>query len=113
MTPENAFDAVLFDLDGTLVDTAPDMVAVLLDMLANKGRGPLPYDIARSYVSNGSAGLIRLGFPEVSDQVHEDLRLEYLDRYEQSVCVRSTVFAGLESILDDFDLHGDPLGRRH
>ena len=62
MPPENAFDAILFDLDGTLIDTAPDMVAVLQDMLEKKGGSPIAYEIARSYVSNGSAGLIRIGF---------------------------------------------------
>ena len=110
MTPEKAFDAVLFDLDGTLIDTAPDMVAVLLAMLENEGREPIPYDVIRSHVSNGSAGLISIGFPDVSEHVHERLRLEYLDRYEQSVCKDSTIFAGLESILDLFDEHGLPWG---
>ncbi len=110
MTPDNAFDAVLFDLDGTLIDTAPDMVAVLMGMLESEGRAPIPYDVVRSHVSNGSAGLIRLGFPEVSDEAHEQLRLEYLDRYERSVCTESTIFAGLEPLLDLFDEHGLPWG---
>jgi phosphoglycolate phosphatase len=107
---DNAFDAILFDLDGTLVDTAPDMVAILLAMMENEGREPIPYELARSHVSNGSAGLIRVGFPDVSDPLHERLRLEYLDRYEQSVCVDSTIFAGLEPILDQFDDNRLPWG---
>jgi len=107
---EDAFDAIIFDLDGTLIDTAPDMVAVLFGMLADDGRDALPYDMARSYVSNGSAGLIHLGFPDVSEAEHERLRLEFLDRYEQSVCVHSTLFAGLEDLLDQFDDHGLPWG---
>lgn len=110
MPPDNAFDAILFDLDGTLIDTAPDMVAVLQDMLEKKGGSPIAYEIARSYVSNGSAGLIRLGFPDVSADEHERLRLEFLDRYEQSVCVHSTIFAGLEALLDQFDDYGRPWG---
>lgn len=110
VTPENAFDAILFDLDGTLVDTAPDMVAVLLEMLESDGRDSIPYDVARSNVSNGSAALIHLGFPDVSKDRHEQLRLDYLDRYEQSVCVRSTIFAGLEPLLDRLDDEGVPWG---
>lgn len=110
MTPDNAFDAILFDLDGTLIDTAPDMVAVLLEMMENEGRDPLPYEMARSFVSNGSAGLVHLGFPDISENEHERLRLEFLDRYEQSVCVHSTVFAGLESLLDQFDDQRLPWG---
>ena len=110
MPPENAFDAILFDLDGTLIDTAPDMVAVLLEMLESEGRDPIPYDVVRSFVSNGSAGLIHLGFPDVSEDKHEQLRIEYLDRYEESVCVHSTIFAGLEILLDQFDDKGLPWG---
>jgi 2-phosphoglycolate phosphatase len=108
--PENEFDAVLFDLDGTLIDTAQDMVAVLLALMDSEGRDPIPYEVARSYVSNGSAGLIHLGFPGVSDNKHEQLRIEYLDRYEASVCVHSTVFAGIEPLLEQFDDHGLPWG---
>jgi len=107
---EDAFDLILFDLDGTLIDTAPDLVAVLVGILEDEGRDALPYDVARSYVSNGSAGLIHLGFPDVSENEHERLRLEFLDRYEQSVCVRSTLFAGLEDLLVQFDDHGVPWG---
>jgi phosphoglycolate phosphatase len=110
VTPENAFDAVLFDLDGTLIDTAQDMVAVLLELMQSEGRDIIPYDLARSYVSNGSAGLIHLGFPDVSETEHERLRTEYLDRYENSVCVHSTVFEGIETLLDQFDDKGLPWG---
>jgi phosphoglycolate phosphatase len=110
VTPENAFDAVLFDLDGTLIDTAPDMVAVLLQMLESDGRDSIPYEVVRSYVSNGSAGLIQLGFPDASVQQHEQLRLEYLDRYAQSVCVHSTLFAGMEQLLDQLDDENLPWG---
>jgi 2-phosphoglycolate phosphatase len=107
---QSIFDAVLFDLDGTLIDTAPDMVAVLIDMLESEGRDPIDYRLARSQVSNGSAGLIRLGFPDVSESRHERLRLEYLDRYEKSVCVNSKLFAGLEDLLNQFDDHDRPWG---
>jgi len=110
VTPENAFDAVLFDLDGTLVDTAQDMVAVLLELMQSEGRDAIAYDLARSCVSNGSAGLIHLGFPDVSETEHERLRTEYLDRYEESVCVHSTVFDGLEQLLDQLDDKALPWG---
>ena len=110
MPPENSFDAVLFDLDGTLIDTAQDMVAVLLELMANEGRDPIPYETARSYVSNGSAGLIHLGFPDVPAAEHERLRTEYLDRYEEAVCVHSTIFAGIEPLLEQFDEFGLPWG---
>ena len=104
------FEAVLFDLDGTLVDTAPDMVRVLLELLANEGRDPLDYDLVRSHVSNGAAGLVSLAFPDVGDDVHERLRLEYLERYGNGVCIDSGLFPGLGELLDFFDDAGLPWG---
>jgi phosphoglycolate phosphatase len=101
--PERSFDAVLFDLDGTLVDTAPDMVRVLLELMESEGREPLGYPLVRSQVSNGAAGLVTLGFPDVTEETHERLRLAYLQRYEETVCVDSVLFPGLPKLLDHFD----------
>jgi N-acetyl-D-muramate 6-phosphate phosphatase len=115
MTPSGTaatagIQAVFFDLDGTLVDTAPDMVSVLCDLLADNGFAPLPFATARASVSNGAAGLIKLAFPDVDDEVRQRLHQEYLDRYEQSVCVRSKVFPGLLELLDELDSNGRPWG---
>ncbi len=105
-----AFEAVLFDLDGTLVDTAPDMVRVLIDVQAEEGCEPVDYAVARSQVSNGAAGLIRLAFPSVDLDTHERLRLRFLELYEQAVCIHSTLFPGLETLLDQLDAAGRPWG---
>lgn len=110
MTGEHLFDAVLFDLDGTLVDTAPDMVAALLKIQESEGHEPLAYDIARKYVSHGAAGLINLAFPGIPHDEHERLRLEFLERYEQAVCVHSALFPGLAALLDQLDAGGRPWG---
>jgi phosphoglycolate phosphatase len=110
MAAASSFGAVFFDLDGTLVDTAPDMVRVLLDLLENEGRAPLDYGLVRSHVSNGAAGLINLGFPDVHAEEHERLRLEYLERYEGAVCVDSGLFPGLADLLDDLDAGELPWG---
>ena len=104
------FDAILFDLDGTLVDTAPDMVAVLLGMQKDHGLALVPYDLARSHVSNGAVGLIRLAFPEADDALMKQLHQEYLDRYENAVCVDSTLFPELGDLLDELDAVGRPWG---
>jgi phosphoglycolate phosphatase len=94
-------DAVLFDLDGTLVDTAPDLVAVLNRLLAEEGQPPAPYAIARNEASNGAAGLIKLGFGlEPTSEQYEGLRERFLDIYSSAVCVKSRPFLSLESILD-------------
>jgi len=104
------FDAILFDLDGTLVDTAPDMVAVLLGMQKDHGLALVPYDLARSHVSNGAVGLIRLAFPEADDALMKLLHQEYLDRYESAVCVGSKLFPELGDLLDELDALSRPWG---
>ena len=110
MPEKPKFEAVLFDLDGTLVDTAPDMVDALVKVQTNEGHRPVSYEIARSHVSHGAAGLINLAFPDVDADTHERLRLQFLERYEQAVCVRSTLFNGLETLLDQLDAATVPWG---
>jgi len=107
---EKTFEAVLFDLDGTLVDTAPDMVDALIDVQTSEGHQPVSYELARSHVSHGAVGLINLAFPDVDADTHERLRLKFLERYEQAVCVRSTLFEGLAALLDQLDAAGVPWG---
>lgn len=102
--------AVLFDLDGTLVDTAPDMVAVLQDMQRDHGSSPVDYEIARSYVSNGAMGLVGLAFPNAEQAFRERLYNEYLDRYEQVVCEKSMVFPGLLDALEELEKLACPWG---
>lgn len=95
--------AVLFDLDGTLVDTAPDMVAVLNDLQQAHDRPPVPYDVGRQHVSNGALGLLGIGFPDLSHEFGSTLHLEYLDRYARRICESSCVFPGLHDLLDELD----------
>ena len=94
---------MFFDLDGTLIDTAPDMVAALQALQRQHGVAPISYDRGRSHVSNGALGLLRVGFPGVEGDAQEALRLEYLERYEGSLSASSTVFAGLEELLEQLD----------
>jgi len=103
--------AVLWDLDGTLVDTAPDLVAVLNSLLTQRELPPMPYAVARNEVSNGALGLIRLGFgTQVSDAEQEALRLEFLEIYQRQVCVKSKIFHGLEELLLILDERGTAWG---
>ena len=104
------YDAVLFDLDGTLIDTAPDMVAVLQELQAANGEAPVDYDFGRSNVSNGAIGLLKIGFPGREIVVNSDLHLDYLDRYAARVCVDSALFDGLSALLDVLEGAGRPWG---
>ena len=107
---DNAFDLVLFDLDGTLIDTAPDMVATLQDMQHAHGYEPVPYDYGRSNVSNGAMGLLRIGFPDIDEQGRTALVSEYIERYAERLCELTTIFAGLDVLLDELDDAGCPWG---
>jgi N-acetyl-D-muramate 6-phosphate phosphatase len=91
--------AVIFDLDGTLVDTAPDLVAVLNRLLLDSGRPRMPYAIARNEASNGAAGLLRLGLGRgaAADEV-ERLRPRFLEIYAAHIAVGSSLFIGLDDI---------------
>ncbi len=98
-----SFDAVLFDLDGTLIDTAPDMVAVLQEMQQDHDVDPVDYDLGRSTVSNGAIGLLKLAFPDRTIEFNSPLHVEYLERYEAQVCQDSVVFDGLGALLDQLE----------
>jgi phosphoglycolate phosphatase len=104
------YNAVFFDLDGTLVDTAPDMVAVLQRLQQEHGIDPVSYELGRSYVSNGAVGLLTLGFPELEIEPGGDLHQHYLELYAEAVCVDSRVFDGLEQLIDRLDEMRCPWG---
>ena len=92
--------AVLFDLDGTLLDTAPDLVFALNEVRREQNLAPLAYELARTQVSHGSSGLIRLGFPQLSDQPLETLRLRLLEIYSANLANGTRLFDGCQQVLD-------------
>ena len=104
------YNAVFFDLDGTLVDTAPDMVAVLQQLQRDHGIEPAGYELARSNVSNGAMGLLTIGFPEIEFEMGGELHQQYLERYAEAVCVESRVFDGLHELIDTLDELNCPWG---
>lgn len=100
---DSAYELVLFDLDGTLVDTAPDMVLTLQEMQRDHDREQIDYGLARANVSNGAMGLLRVGFPDLDMNGRSALVAEYVERYAERLCERTTVFSGLERLLDRLD----------
>ena len=113
MINRDAASAVLFDLDGTLIDTAPDMIAVLQQMQRDLGDRPVDYELGRSHVSNGSLGLIKLAFGELDQASTAALQQDYLQRYGKRICEQSTLFPGLDDLLDELDRHDFQLASYH
>ena len=104
-------EAVLFDLDGTLVDTAPDMGAALNNLLIEEKLAPIPMDIIRPLVSQGALVLTKLAFSEhVPEAEIEPLRQRYLDHYRAIVADNSALFDGFEQVLESLDNQGTPWG---
>lgn len=102
--------AVLFDLDGTLLDTAPDMVAALNALRAERSVAPLPFATARPQVSHGAAALVRLGFPDAVDPDRETLRIRFLELYAARLAVETRPFLGVPELLDAIERAGLPWG---
>lgn len=102
--------ALLLDLDGTLLDTAPDMGGALNELLAEHGRPALPPATIRPQVSHGSARLVTLGFPEARGDDYERLRLRFLDIYAARVSRETRPFPGALELLAELDRRGLPWG---
>jgi phosphoglycolate phosphatase len=95
---------VLFDLDGTLIDTAPDMAAALNRLLIAENREPLPFSQIRPVVSKGSLALVQLAFGDrLSETRVRELQQNFLNFYSENICIESRLFDGLGNLLDELD----------
>jgi phosphoglycolate phosphatase len=93
--------AILFDLDGTLADTAPDLAAAVNFLRTERGLEPTPYAVLRPTASAGARGMIGAAFGLTpADAGYEELRLQWFDRYQGAMAVYSTLFGGVEELLD-------------
>ncbi len=92
--------AVLFDLDGTLADTARDLGAALNRLLAEENLPPQPYEAVRPIASHGARGLVSLGFG--IDKTHprfEEYRLRFLEQYDHDFSSHTTLFDGINELI--------------
>lgn len=104
-------ETVLFDLDGTLLDTAPDFIKVLNTLRVRHGYPVLPDQTIRNTVSNGVRALIALGFgPEEKQAKFEQYRQELLDLYQQQLGQATHLFAGMDALLSQLENHQIPWG---
>lgn len=100
-------EAVLFDLDGTLADTTLDLGAALNRLLLEEGRSPLAAEIIRPHTSNGTRGLLRLGFDlGTEDAGYADLARRFLEHYAASVCEYTVLFPGIAMLLNHLEAQG-------
>lgn len=102
---------VLFDLDGTLLDTAPDLATALNVVLQKHRREPLPFKKIRPYSSTGTRGLLGLGFQITEeDPRYPDLREQFLSAYHQHLFDQTKVFPGVSNLLTHLDNDNIPWG---
>jgi len=91
--------AVLFDLDGTLLDTAPDMIGALNALRAEHQLAPLPYDPVRAVVSHGAARVVKSGFPDADAATAAALQRRFLEIYRGALSRRTRLFPGMDEVL--------------
>jgi phosphoglycolate phosphatase len=121
-------DAVLFDLDGTVLDTAPDLVASANWALMSEGLPPCPLEEAKPYISGGARTMLGywivktverrpvFNFPQVNQvsPKNDDLFSRLIDRmlehYEANVANQTAYFCGMEAVLDELDARRLPWG---
>jgi phosphoglycolate phosphatase len=92
--------AVLFDLDGTLLDTAPDMVGALNALLREESLTPLPYEAVRGAVSHGAARVVKTGFPDANPEEAKRLQQRFLEIYRGALSRETRLFPGMDAVLD-------------
>ncbi|MEO5962052.1 MAG: phosphoglycolate phosphatase [Thermomonas sp.] len=97
---------VLFDLDGTLLDSAPDMLATVNRMRAARGQGPMLLAELRPHVSHGSRAMSAAAFPELGGEVSPDMIRQFLAIYEEELGRNSVLFDGVETLLDAIEADG-------
>lgn len=101
MPEKKIINAVYFDLDGTLIDSAPDLVGVTNQLLIENDKQTLPFESLRPYVSGGSPALLKKAFNITpNDNNFEELKNRFLDIYSKAYLVNTCFFSGIESSLN-------------
>ena len=104
--------AVLFDLDGTLIDTAKDFIRIIQNMCREKGVDVVDADLIRSQVSEGARAMVQLVYPEldVEDPIFLAHRQRFLDIYGEDIAVDTDLFTDMDALLKDLEAQHIPWG---
>lgn len=104
--------AVLFDLDGTLIDTAADFIRIIQDMCRDKQCDVVAADLIRTQVSEGARAMVKLVYPEldVEDPVFLAHRQRFLDVYGDDIAVETDLFEGMYPLLETLESQNIPWG---
>ena len=104
--------AVLFDLDGTLIDTAADFIRIIQDMCRDKQCDVVAADLIRTQVSEGARAMVKLVYPEldVEDPVFLAHRQRFLDVYGDDIAVETDLFEGMYPLLEALESQNIPWG---
>jgi N-acetyl-D-muramate 6-phosphate phosphatase len=108
--PATPLAAVLLDLDGTLLDTAPDLARALNALRAEQQLSPLAFEHIRPQVSNGANAVVRVGFPDADAPQFERLRARFLELYRENLVVETRLFPGFDEVLSQLEAHRIPWG---
>jgi N-acetyl-D-muramate 6-phosphate phosphatase len=110
-TPRASVDAVLFDLDGTLVDSAPDLAGAANELRAAHGLPDMAFEQLRPMVGSGARGMLHAAFGIGPDDAQfEVLRTDFLARYEARILRETRVFERMQPVLDVLEARGLPWG---
>lgn len=98
--------AVFFDLDGTLVDSAPDMVVAMRRLRLEQGKSADGVEAIGAVVSKGGRAMIRRGFPDADEARVEELLPRFLDLYAQAIAAHAALFPGIDDVLATLEARG-------
>lgn len=98
---------ILFDLDGTLVDSAPGLVDAINRLRQKRNLPALPYNLVRPYAGMGARGLLKIGLDmQDTDPLFEDTKKEFLDDYEAHCTENIEMFSGIDELLSQIEQRG-------
>ncbi len=91
--------AVLFDLDGTLLDTAPDLIAALNQVRIEENMAAMPHNTLKQQVSNGATAMLKVVFPELNNEQLKPLKDRFLEHYRNRLAIETRPFPGINETL--------------